>query len=134
MAILDPRLLPFIEMLTELDMHWLAFELVEGVRRGEEPVEDESALLRARERSRRASDAGEDIERYGSALGATIPLSGDDTRPSTASAALTVLVLRGGDREHTGGRAEVEGARTRLSGLSEALATWLRNARSDTDR
>ena len=73
MAILDPRLLPFIEVLAELGMDWLAFELVDGVRRGKEPVEDEAALRRARDRTRRASDAGEDKERFGSPGGAATP-------------------------------------------------------------
>ena len=52
MAILDPRLIPFIEMLTELGLDWLAFELIEGVRRGQEPVETEAALVLARQRVR----------------------------------------------------------------------------------
>ena len=48
MAILDRRLIPFIEMLAELGMDWLAFELMEGIRLGREPVarEDELALVR----------------------------------------------------------------------------------------
>ena len=169
MAIPDPRLFPFVEMLAELDMDWLAFELVEGVRRGEEPVEDESALLHARERARRASNDEEHIEPYGwDSPTAATPFSGDDqlewaaryveerlraaldevvasldaldeivaggdARPSMAPAALTALVLRNGDEEHTLDRAEVEGARDRLSGLSEALAAWLRNAGSASD-
>lgn len=78
MAILDPRLLPIIEVLAELGMDWLAFELVDGVRRGKEPVEDEAALRRARGRARRASDAGEDTERFGSPSGAATPLLGDE--------------------------------------------------------
>ena len=48
MAILDRRLTPIIEMLTELGMDWLAFELIEGVRRGQEFVENEDALELAR--------------------------------------------------------------------------------------
>ena len=78
MAILDPRLLPFIEVLAELGMDWLAFELVDGVRRGKEPVEDEAALRRARNRARRASDAEEVTERFDSPGGAAIPVLGDD--------------------------------------------------------
>ena len=50
MAILDSRLLPFIDMLAELGIDWLAFELFEGIRRGEELAEDEDALARARQR------------------------------------------------------------------------------------
>ena len=48
MAVLDRRLIPFIEMLVELGMDWLAFELMEGIRLGREPVasEDELALVR----------------------------------------------------------------------------------------
>ena len=52
MAILDPRLIPFIEMLADLGLDWLAFELIEGVRRGEEPVETEDALALVRQRIR----------------------------------------------------------------------------------
>jgi len=78
LAILDPRLLPFIEVLAELGMDWLAFELVDGVRRGKEPVEDEAALRRARDRAWRASDAEEDTERFGSSGGTATPILGDD--------------------------------------------------------
>ena len=95
MAILDPRLLPLVEMLTELGMDWLAFELAASL------------------------DALEKI------------VAGGEARPTTDPAPLTTIVLRGGDREHTVGRAEVEASAARLSGLSEALAAWLRNARSD---
>ena len=49
MAILDRRLIPFIEMLTELGIDWLAFELIEGIRRGQEPIEREDALALARQ-------------------------------------------------------------------------------------
>ena len=168
MAILDPRLIPFIEMLTELGMDWLAFEVVDGIRRGEEPVEDEFTLLRARERAGRASDAGEDIEQYISPPQAATPFSGDDqldwaaryvderlraaldameasldaldeivaggdTPLSRPPSALTVLDLAGRDGEHSVGRTEVEGARTRLSTLSEALADWVRDARPASD-
>ena len=44
MAILDRRLIPFIEMLTELGIDWLAFELMEGIRLGRVSVENESEL------------------------------------------------------------------------------------------
>ena len=50
MAILDQRLIPLVEMLTELGIDWLAFELIEGVRRGQEPVEKEDTLVLARQR------------------------------------------------------------------------------------
>lgn len=78
MAILDSRLLPFIEMLAELGMDWLAFELVDGIRRGKEPIEDDAALRRARDRAQRASDAEEVAERFGSPGAAAIPILGDD--------------------------------------------------------
>lgn len=52
MATLDRRLIPFIEMLVELGVDWLAFELVEGIRRGREPLENEETLTLARQRSR----------------------------------------------------------------------------------
>ena len=167
MAILDPRLLPFIEVLAELGMDWLAFELVDGVRRGKEPVEDEAALRRARDRTRRASDAGEDKEQFGSPGGAATPLLGDDqlewaaryvderlraaldqiahsldaldeivagldARPSDAPMATTRLVLRGDESAYTVGRAEVDGARVRLSALRVALDAWVLSERSDS--
>ena len=78
MAILDSRLLPFIEMLAELNMDWLAFELVDGVQRGKEPIEDDAALRRARDRAQRASDAEEVTEWFGSPGRAAIPILGDD--------------------------------------------------------
>ena len=53
MAILDRRLVPLVEMLTELGMDWLAFELIEGVRRGREPVEEEGKLELARQWARK---------------------------------------------------------------------------------
>ena len=49
MAILDRRLIPFIEMLAELGMDWLAFELMEGIRLGREPVAREDELARLRQ-------------------------------------------------------------------------------------
>ena len=57
MAILDRRLTPIIEMLTELGMDWLAFELIEGVRRDQEPVENEDALEIARHWGERTREA-----------------------------------------------------------------------------
>jgi hypothetical protein len=52
MAILDRRLIPFIEMLADLGLDWLAFELIDGIRRGREPEESAKALMVARERVR----------------------------------------------------------------------------------
>ncbi len=52
MAVLDRRLLQFIEMLTDIGMDWLAFELIEGVRRGSEPTETEEILTLARDPTR----------------------------------------------------------------------------------
>ncbi len=78
MAILDPRLLPLIDVLAQVGMDWLAFELVEGVRRGEEPVEDGSALRRARDRAKRTSDASEQTERFAAPTAAATPFQGDD--------------------------------------------------------
>lgn len=62
MAVLDPRLLPFIEMLAELGMDWLVFELVDGIRRGDEPAEDEHALARARQQNEQFP--ADDLERH----------------------------------------------------------------------
>lgn len=44
MAVFDTRLLPLLEMLAELGMDWLMFELVDGIRRGDELAEDERSL------------------------------------------------------------------------------------------
>lgn len=49
MVTLDRRLIPFLEMLTEEGLDWLAFELIDGVRRGREPEEAPEALADARE-------------------------------------------------------------------------------------
>ncbi len=76
MAILDRRLIPFIEMLTELGLDWLAFELVDGVRRGREPEESTEALMLARLRVR--SGKVEIVEREQVASVDAEPLLGDD--------------------------------------------------------
>lgn len=52
MAVLDPRLLPLLETLAETGADWLAFEILDGVRRGREPEEPEELLEAARERVR----------------------------------------------------------------------------------
>jgi hypothetical protein len=76
MAILDRRLIPFIEMLADLGLDWLAFELVDGIRRGLEPEEPAEVLIMARELVR----AGEvNIFKSEPAAGIeTEPLVGDD--------------------------------------------------------
>jgi hypothetical protein len=82
MAILDRRLIPFIEMLTDLGLDWLAFELVDGIRRGREPEETAEALIVAREQVRAGkvnavkSEPAVGIE--------TEPLLGDDQLEWTA--------------------------------------------------
>lgn len=48
MAILDRHLTPFLEMLSELDLDWLVFEIIDGIRRGQELEETEDALALAR--------------------------------------------------------------------------------------
>lgn len=52
MTVLDPRLLPLLETLAASGADWLAFEIVEGVRRGREPEEPEELLRAARENVR----------------------------------------------------------------------------------
>ena len=52
MARLDRRIFPFLEMLAELDLDWLAFEIVDGIERGVEPLEPDEALAEARMRAR----------------------------------------------------------------------------------
>ena len=62
MAILNQRLVPLIEILTELGIDWLAFELIDGIRRGEEPEEHERALELTRERA--GTDHRVELEQY----------------------------------------------------------------------
>ena len=76
MAIIDRRLLPFIEMLADLGMDWLAFELLDGIRRGVEPVEDEHALARAREQS--GQPATDQLDRHISVETEATPIRGDE--------------------------------------------------------
>jgi len=52
MAVLDPRLLPLVETLAGAGADWLAFEVVDGVRRGREALEPEEQLRAAREKVR----------------------------------------------------------------------------------
>ena len=54
MAILDPRLLPLLETLAASGADWLAFEIVDGVRRGREPEEPEEPEARVVRRERQA--------------------------------------------------------------------------------
>ena len=58
MAVLDARLFPLLETLASAGLDWLAFEIVDGVRRGREPLETEEMLQAVREqvRSRQYSD------------------------------------------------------------------------------
>lgn len=52
MAVLDARLLALVETLADAGADWLAFEIVEGIRRGREPLESEEMLQAAREKVR----------------------------------------------------------------------------------
>ena len=75
MAVLDPRLLSFIEMLAELGMDWLVFELVDGIRRGDEPAEDEHALALARQQTEQPP--ADDLKRHASADSVPTSILGD---------------------------------------------------------
>lgn len=57
MSVLDPRLLPLLGTLADTGMDWLAFEIVEMVRRGHEPLEAEGILKAAREKARSQVDS-----------------------------------------------------------------------------
>jgi hypothetical protein len=57
MSVLDPRLLPLLGTLANTGMDWLAFEIVEMVRRGHEPLEAEGILKAAREKARSHVDS-----------------------------------------------------------------------------
>lgn len=76
MANLDRRLIPFIEMLTELGLDWLAFELIDGVRRGREPAVSPEVLKLAREHVR--TGKSEVTEYDGSIAVESDPLVGDE--------------------------------------------------------
>ena len=76
MANLDPRLLPVMETLTELGMDWLVYELIEAVRRGDEPPEDEHALALARKQVGQAPP--DEFELHTSADSGTTPFQSDD--------------------------------------------------------
>ena len=76
MAKLDPRLLPVVEILTELGMDWLVQELIEAIRRGDEPPEDEHALALARKQVGQAPP--DEITLHTSADSETPPFLSDD--------------------------------------------------------
>lgn len=57
MSVLDPRLFPLLGALADTGMDWLAFEIVEMVRRGHEPLEAEEILKAAREKTRSQVDS-----------------------------------------------------------------------------
>ena len=159
MAVLEPRLLPLIEILVELGLDWLAVELVEGLQRGEEPVDDESALALARMRAQKRIDDRKASEQYGSSSGGVTLLQGvdqlqwaaqyvdkrlrsalDQTSHSLdaldqiAAADAIELVLRTDEQKDTVDRAGLDHARAHLSRLSEALEAWVRSAASDLDQ
>ena len=75
LAILDPRLIPFFEMLTELGVDWLALEFLEGVQQGEDQVESERALDLARQRAS-GRGAAEPVQRSEPSVD-TEPILGD---------------------------------------------------------
>lgn len=75
MAILDPRLLPLIETLAAAGADWLAFELIDGIRRGRESEESEEALAGARARVRRGEHGRREPIL---SVTPTVPILGDD--------------------------------------------------------
>lgn len=76
MAVLDPRLIPFIETLTDVGVDWLAFEIVDGIRRGREPEESAETLIGAREQARGSGKIT--VEHEVTKEDETQPLLGDD--------------------------------------------------------
>jgi len=77
MAVLDPRLIPLIETLTSLGADWLAFELIDGVRRGREFEETPSSLAISRQQIREG-DAPKPIEEESLPTSEPLPILGDD--------------------------------------------------------
>lgn len=75
MAVLDPRLLPLLETLADAGADWLAFEIMDGVSRGREPLESEERLREAREKVR-AQQLSDRLSADISAL--PEPILGDD--------------------------------------------------------
>lgn len=59
MSRLDPRLAPLITTLSEAGADWLAFELMDGIRRGREREETEEMLAFTRDQVRQ----GENVKR-----------------------------------------------------------------------
>lgn len=75
MATIDPRLIPLIGMLADIGLDWLVFEIMEGIRRGREPLESPEALRLAREQVRQ----GEQVRPVSKGkAGDFAPLVGDE--------------------------------------------------------
>ncbi|MCZ0944164.1 MAG: hypothetical protein OXJ53_14000 [Gammaproteobacteria bacterium] len=142
MAVLEPRLLPLIEILVELGLDWLAVELVEGLQRGEEPIDDRKAseqyasssgggtLLQGVDQLQWAAQYVD--KRLRSALDQTSHSL--DALDQIAAADAIELVLRTDEQKDTVDRAGLDHARAQLSRLSEALEAWVRSAASDFDQ
>lgn len=159
MAILDRRLIPLIEILTDLGLDWLAFEMVDGIRRGREPEETAQDLMVARKQVRDGemkSVESKPIESVEAEL-----LLGDDQLNWAAdylaerleaifaemSASLNnidgiigttdshlpaaSLVLRDGEEDWTVDDAIVKEAQSQLPKLRKALTSWFASTRTD---
>ncbi len=77
MAVLDPRLTELIETLAAAELDWLAFELVDGVRRGVEPEETADTLEVARAEARAKRPPPERLAAEARPVTSS-PLIGDD--------------------------------------------------------
>ncbi|MGI9251887.1 MAG: hypothetical protein ACR2PR_11965 [Pseudohongiellaceae bacterium] len=77
----DPRLMPFLEMLTEQGLGWLVSELLEGVQRGKEPEETEESLKNVRAIVENGghieNERDAEVYKYNAEYGMSKPLLGD---------------------------------------------------------
>jgi hypothetical protein len=78
MAILDRRLIPLIEALTDANADWLAFEIVDGVQLGRVEEETQDLLQSTRNTVRGADRPTRLSKERASPPPATVPIVGDE--------------------------------------------------------
>jgi hypothetical protein len=79
MALLDPRILPLLEVLATSGVDWLVFELMEGIGSRVTAEESERALAQAREDVSNAHDARPiKADTFGGDAFAPTPIKGDE--------------------------------------------------------
>jgi hypothetical protein len=102
MALIDPRLLPLLEVLTTSGVDWLVFELMDGIRAGNVTEEPEVALAKARNDVFNSSDARPiEFKSLEESVVAAVPIEGDEqiawaTEYISKRIEDTILMLRAG--------------------------------------